>query len=181
MVYIFTVLFRCTQFSVLNDPSNSEHIKIDGSGLVSSLVLPSFLLLMSVKAHSHGRTNCCDKDRMDVKHDAIIFLSSSLFQSTCICQTGVLFCCVSTFALKRYTPYVTNTGAFEFPCGNMKRMIFITTPSLRLAYFKWNTPHVCSLFNSSNFLTFRSHVVHFLFSWFLTEKSLQFCQKYIMC
>jgi len=102
-IYIFVVLFLCTQFSVFNDPLNSEHIKIAASVLSLRLFPHLSPPYVARSAFSWEDKLWWWRHRTDVKHGAIIFLCSSLFQSTCICQTGVLFCCVSTCASKRYT------------------------------------------------------------------------------
>jgi hypothetical protein len=62
MVCVFIVLFRCAQFSVLKRSINFWTHQDGGNVFVCSLVLPSFLLLMSVEAHSRGRINCGDDD-----------------------------------------------------------------------------------------------------------------------
>jgi len=124
------------------------------------------------------------RHRTDVKHDAVIFLSSSLFQSTCICQTGVLFCCVSTLALKRYAAvsnrrrrrrlripvWEHDADDFCYNSVSASRILQMEQPTCLL------TP-----LTLQNFLTFGSHFIAFLFSWFLREKSLNFRQKYIIC
>ena len=116
------------------------------------------------------------RQRTDVKHDAIIFLSSSLFQSTCICQPGVLFCYVSTFPLKRYIPVSNRRRCLWIPMWEHEADDFYynsVSPSLRLSvsHTSNGTPHMFAhSLTLQNFLTFGSHFIAFLFSWFLTEK-----------
>ena len=166
MVYIFIALSRCTQFGVLNTPLNSEHSKKVAS-FVSVRLFPIFFpSYVGRFSFSWENKLWWWWHRTDVKHDAIIFLSSSLFQSTCICQTGVLFCCVSTFSLKRYTFTSNRRLSLWIPMWKHETDDFLLQGCLSKLHASNETPH---MFTHSLTLQTSWHFVRTLLRFFAVD------------
>jgi hypothetical protein len=208
MFYISIVLLSLHPIQCIEWSIHFWTHHVSGSGFVSSLLFPSYV---GKSAFSWDDQPWWWRHRTDVKHDAIIFLSSSLFQSTCICQTGVLFCCVSTFALKHHTDVSNRRRCLWIPMWEHEADDFYynsvspslrlsvspslrlsvppslrlsVSPSLRLSvsHTSNETPHMFAhSLTLQNFLTFGSHFTAYLFSCFLTKENLKFCQRCIVC